>query len=222
MPKTCALPASALRCFAIALVCLISACASLPSRTATPYEPAANFSATTELGKLTAGFYAEPEGMSGARVMPQAAFALDARLALIRHAQTALDLQYYLLGNDKTGKLILRELRDAALRGVRVRLLLDDFYTAELDPLLLGLSAYPNVEIRLFNPFVVGREHSATRWLNFAADFRRLNHRMHNKLFVVDGALAGSPADETLPMNTSCAAPVPTSSTSTCCSPGPS
>jgi putative cardiolipin synthase len=190
MSNPCVLLTSALRCFAIAVVCVISACASLPSRTATAYEPAVSFSPATELGKLTAGFYAEPNGMAGARVMPQAAFALDARLALIRHAQTSLDLQYYLLGNDKTGKLILRELRDAARRGVRVRLLLDDFYTAKLDPMLLGLAAYPNVEIRLFNPFVVGRDHSATRWLNFAADFRRLNHRMHNKLFVVDGAIA--------------------------------
>ncbi|MBB3177287.1 phospholipase D family protein [Variovorax sp. Sphag1AA] len=128
--------------------------------------------------------------MSGARVLPQAAFALDARLALIRRARSSLDLQYYLLGNDKTGKLIARELRDAAARGVRVRLLLDDFYTTELDPMLLGLAAHPNIEIRLFNPFVTGRDHTATRWLNFAADFRRLNHRMHNKLFIADGALA--------------------------------
>lgn len=190
MSKSRVLLATAFRCFAIALVCLVSACASLPSRTAVSYEPAATFSPATELGRLTAAFHAEPEGLSGARVLPQAAYALDARLALIRHAQTALDLQYYLLGNDKTGKLILRELRDAARRGVRVRLLLDDFYTTKLDPMLLGLAAYPNVEIRLFNPIVAGRDHSATRWLNFATDFRRLNHRMHNKLFVVDGAIA--------------------------------
>ena len=73
---------------------------------------------------------------------------------------------------------------------MRVRLLLDDFYTTKLDPLLLGLASWPNVEIRLFNPFVAGRDHSATRWMSFATDFRRLNHRMHNKLLVADGAFA--------------------------------
>ncbi|SEA94392.1 phospholipase D family protein [Variovorax sp. YR216] len=178
------------RCLAFAFACLLTACASVPPRTITPYAPGLPPSPATELGRLTAGFRTDPDGLSGARVLPQAAFALDARLALIRRARSSLDLQYYLIGNDKTGKLIARELRDAAMRGVRVRLLLDDFYTANLDPMLLGLAAHPNVEIRLFNPFVTGREHTATRWMNFAADFRRLNHRMHNKLFIADGALA--------------------------------
>jgi phosphatidylserine/phosphatidylglycerophosphate/cardiolipin synthase-like enzyme len=178
------------RCVALVLACLLSACASVPPRSVAPFSQAVTASPTTGLGRLTADFHQEPEGMSGARVLAQSAFALDARLALIRHAQASLDLQYYLLGNDKTGLLILRELRDAAGRGVRVRLLLDDFYTARLDPVLLGLAAHPNVEVRLFNPFVIGRDHRTTRWINFAADFRRLNHRMHNKLFVADGALA--------------------------------
>ncbi|MDM0000512.1 phospholipase D family protein [Variovorax sp. J22P240] len=190
MPRLPATPASKLRCLALAFVCLVSACAGLPSRTVTPYSPAVTASPATELGKLTAAFYEHRDGVSGARVMPQGALALDARIALIRHAQASLDLQYYLLGNDQTGKLILRELRDAARRGVRVRLLLDDFYTVKLDPMLLGLAAYPNVEIRLFNPFVTGRDHTATRWLSFAGEFSRLNHRMHNKLFVADGAVA--------------------------------
>ncbi|MGO4393137.1 phospholipase D family protein [Variovorax sp. M-6] len=179
-----------LRCLALVLACLLSACAGLPAVPPTPYVPAIPASPATELGRLAAPFNAGPDGLSGAHVLAQAAFALDARLELMRRAQASLDLQYYLLGNDKTGKLILRELRDAAVRGVRVRLLLDDFYTTKLDPLLLGLAAYPNVEIRLFNPFVAGRDHSATRWMSFAADFRRLNHRMHNKLFVADGAFA--------------------------------
>ena len=179
-----------LRCLAFVGACLLSACASLPARTVTPYSPAVVASPATELGRLTAPFDAQPDGLSGARVLVQAAFALDARIALIRSAQASLDLQYYLIGNDKTGKLILRELRDAARRGVRVRLLVDDFYTTGLDPLLLGLAAEPQVEIRLFNPFVSGRDHTATRLASFATDFRRLNHRMHNKLFVADGAVA--------------------------------
>jgi len=131
-----------------------------------------------------------PEGKSGFWPMPEANHALDARLALIRNARSSLDLQYYLVGNDNVGQRILRELRDAANRGVRVRLLVDDLYTQGLDPLLLGLQATPNVEIRLFNPFVSGRSTSVGRFFGLLADFRRLNHRMHNKLFIADGAMA--------------------------------
>ena len=179
-----------LRSAVLGLACLLAAgCASLPPLEPQVPETAIPASASTELGRITARFEGKDE-LSAVRPMPQARFALDARLELIRRAQASLDLQTYQLGNDKTGRLILRELRDAARRGVRVRLLLDDFYTAGMDPLLLALAAEPNAQVRLFNPFVNGREHMATRWLDFFTDFRRLNHRMHNKLFIADGAIA--------------------------------
>ena len=129
-------------------------------------------------------------GYSGVWPLLQAGYALDARLALIENARASLDLQYYLIGDDSIGRLILREVRDAALRGVRVRLLLDDLDTTDMDPLLLGLAAYPNVEVRLFNPFVTARESWPRRLIALASDFKRLNHRMHNKLFAADGAVA--------------------------------
>jgi putative cardiolipin synthase len=127
---------------------------------------------------------------SAAWPLPQAAFALDARLAAVARATRSIDVQTYLLADDGIGRLMLAELARAAARGVRVRLLVDDFYTEGLDPLLLGLAAYPNVEVRLFNPFVAGRTSWLGRLLALAGDFRRLDHRMHNKLFVVDGRLA--------------------------------
>jgi phosphatidylserine/phosphatidylglycerophosphate/cardiolipin synthase-like enzyme len=127
---------------------------------------------------------------TGVWPLMQASYALDARLALIQNSTTSLDLQYYLVGDDSTGRLILRALRDAALRGVRVRLLVDDLYTTDMDHLLLGLAAYPNVEVRLFNPFITVRESSLYRLIALARDFKRLNHRMHNKLFIADGKMA--------------------------------
>ena len=75
-------------------------------------------------------------------------------------------------------------------RGVRVRLLLDDLYTGGNDPLLLGLAAHPNVEVRLFNPFMVRFEGVGARVAASLFDFGRVNHRMHNKLFIADGAMA--------------------------------
>ncbi|HKW84972.1 MAG TPA: phospholipase D-like domain-containing protein, partial [Burkholderiaceae bacterium] len=127
---------------------------------------------------------------SGLWPIPQAAFALDARLALIEHATTSIDLQYYLIADDSTGHAILRALRDAARRGVRVRLLVDDLYTGGMDTLLLGLASEPNAHVQVFNPFITARDSSTRRLLAMALNFKRLNHRMHNKLFIVDGSAA--------------------------------
>jgi putative cardiolipin synthase len=66
---------------------------------------------------------------------------------------------------------------------VRVRLLLDDNNTTGLDPTLATLDAHPNIEVRLFNPF--GRRRA--RVLDYLFEFGRLNRRMHNKSFTVDG-----------------------------------
>jgi putative cardiolipin synthase len=82
--------------------------------------------------------------------------------------------------------MLLDELRRAAERGVRVRLLLDDNGIAGLDGDLAALDALPNVEVRLFNPFIL----RTPKWLGYAFDFVRLNRRMHNKSFTADGALS--------------------------------
>jgi phosphatidylserine/phosphatidylglycerophosphate/cardiolipin synthase-like enzyme len=167
----------------------LAACASLPNEV--PREPSTTLVAPADAPLARVAADAQiPRDRAGFWPMPQSNFALDARLTLIRNAKRSLDLQYYLVGNDTIGRLILRELRDAAARGVRVRLLLDDLYTQGLDPLLLGLAAHDNVEVRLFNPFVSGRGWTLGRLAAFAGDFRRLNHRMHNKLFIADGAMA--------------------------------
>jgi putative cardiolipin synthase len=102
----------------------------------------------------------------------------------------SLDVQYYLIANDRTGRLFMRNLRDAALRGVRVRLLVDDLYTTGGDEMFRGLAAFQNVEVRLFNPFCCGRQSVTTKFMASLVAFQRLNHRMHNKLFIADGVAA--------------------------------
>jgi putative cardiolipin synthase len=164
-------------------------CASLPQDVPRTPSRALPASADTLLGRIAADSTPAP-GLTGLRLLPIGAFAIDTRIALAQRAQRSLDLQYYHLENDETGRYLLRTLRDAALRGVRVRLLLDDLYTATLDPLLLGLAAHPNVEVRLFNPFPSGRDGFSSRFIASLADFHRVNHRMHNKLFIADGAMA--------------------------------
>ena len=73
---------------------------------------------------------------------------------------------------------------------MQVRPLVDDLYTAHTEQLLLALGATPNIEIRLFNPFCCACSSLAARFTASAWDISRLNHRMHNKLFVADGSLA--------------------------------
>ncbi|MGE4239036.1 phospholipase D family protein [Ramlibacter sp.] len=178
------------RVAALAVIALtLAGCASLPTevvRTESFARPPVHTSPIVRLANSAA----LPHGKTGVWPMPGAGFALDARVALIRNAVSTLDLQYYLLGNDEVGHTILRELRLAAERGVRVRLLVDDMHTPGLDPLLAGLHATPNAQVRLFNPFPSGRDSQGARYLGLLFDFSRLNHRMHNKAFIADGAMA--------------------------------
>ena len=171
----------------------LAGCASLP-----PPQPRAPTAAITDvagtaLGQLVRlGAPDEAASLSGFRLLPEAAFAFDARISLARHAEKSLDVQYYLIQNDDVGLLLLRELRDAAARGVRVRLLVDDLYTAGEDEVFAAFSAFPNVEVRLFNPLPSRVGSFALRLLFSVTDFGRINHRMHNKLLVADNSFAVS------------------------------
>ena len=129
-------------------------------------------------------------GKSGVRILGNSVDALLARVALANRAKHSIDLQYYLFHNDATGKLLAHYLLAAADRGVRVRILLDDLHQAGKDDVLRALDGHPHIEIRLFNPF---HERTSSMWgmgKQFAGDFGRLNRRMHNKTFIVDGAAA--------------------------------
>jgi len=171
------------------LTLLLSGCASLPDKVDRAPSKAQAATTDTPLGRIAKASTADPE-QSGFRLMPTGQFALQARLELARRAQRTLDVQYYQIHDDRTGRYLLRTLRDAAERGVRVRLIIDDLYTSGMDPLLLGLDAHPNAEVRLFNPFPAGRQNFLTRFAVNWRDFDRVHRRMHNKLFIADGVMA--------------------------------
>jgi phosphatidylserine/phosphatidylglycerophosphate/cardiolipin synthase-like enzyme len=171
------------------LLLALGGCGSLPDAPPRPTVKAQPPAAGTALGRIAQASTADPE-QSGFRLMPSGQYALQARLELARRAERSLDVQYYQIHDDRTGRYLLRTLRDASLRGVRVRLIIDDLYTSGMDPLLLGFDAYPNVEVRLFNPFPTGRQNFLTRFAANARDFDRVHRRMHNKLFIADGVMA--------------------------------
>lgn len=109
------------------------------------------------------------------------------RAALIEAAEQTIDAQYYIWSNDRSGRYLAGRLLRAADRGVRVRLLVDDFNAEGIGPLLMTLANHPNIRIRIFNP--AKNRSGAGRWMSFILDFQRINRRMHNKTFVVDGAV---------------------------------
>lgn len=139
----------------------------------------------TRLGQSIMPWTHAHPGLSGIYPLADAADAFAVRFNLMAQAQCSLDVQYYIWRADSSGLLLLQALYEAANRGVKVRLLLDDNGTRNLDHLLYGLSLHPNIEVRLFNPFVIRRPKS----IGFLFDFKRLNRRMHNKSFTVDNTV---------------------------------
>jgi putative cardiolipin synthase len=176
---------------AASAACLLAGCAALPARVDRPASSAVPPVEDGALGRAAlAGRPAASPELSGFRFLPTGNYAFNARIELARRAEKSLDVQYYLLQNDAIGLRLLRELRDAAARGVRVRVLVDDLYTGGREPLFAGLAAHAKVEVRLFNPLPVRDAPLVWRFLLSSLEFERINHRMHNKLFVADNVLA--------------------------------
>ena len=116
--------------------------------------------------------------------------AIEWRLRLIDSATQSIELQTFLWKNDATGLKVLRHLYDAADRGVRVRILLDDTFTATHDEALLDIDRHSNIAFRIYNPFARRTGSVAVRQLLNLGDFSRVDHRMHNKIMVIDNRAA--------------------------------
>jgi putative cardiolipin synthase len=175
---------------ASALLCA-TGCASLGERRSAggeaPYEPIVKEST---LGKTFQDRIAQHPGTSGFRLVNAGIDGLLVRLELIERAQYSLDLQYYIFRCDDSGKRIQEALLRAADRGVHVRIISDDGETVPGDEKLLWLSAHPSIEVRMFNPFSYRGHNPVLRGLDFLFHKSRLDYRMHNKLMVVDDAVA--------------------------------
>jgi len=141
---------------------------------------------TTLAARVAADMAAAQPDQSGVVPLSSGYDAFGSRLSLTRTAEKSIDAQYYIWHDDTTGRLLLKALLDAAQRGVRVRLLLDDNGISGMDDTLAALNAQPNFRIRLFNPSTV----RTPKWAGYAFDFMRMNRRMHNKAYIVDGAAA--------------------------------
>src|SRR5665213_3129670 len=171
------------------VVLLMSGCVGLPRHVQKSRSEALAHPETTTLGRLIAAEESN-KNLSGIRLLASGDEALAALIALADHAERTLDIQYYIIQQDDSSRILLQHVRLAAERGVRVRILVDDLNTAGEDRRFMHLGEHANIEVRVFNPFPGGRFATWTRFVASATDIRRINHRMHNKLFVADDALA--------------------------------
>lgn len=127
-------------------------------------------------------------GQSGFYLLPSGMDAFLTRALMTDAAQHTLDLQYYIVENDTTTKLLFERLLRAADRGVRVRMLIDDNHAGGLG--LSKLSGHPNIQVRIFNPYRNRYLGDYSRPFEMMLSPETADRRMHNKLFAVDGVAA--------------------------------
>jgi len=185
--------AATLRLLAVAALLWVSGCASAPSPLPRVVSQSLDGGSASAIGRTAA--LLQQSGVAGASttstVVPlgRGEDAWAARLMLAERAERSLDVQYYIFRSDASGRALLAALERAAARGVRVRLLLDDWGAKPDAATLQQLAAQPGFEVRLYNPLA----HGGSTVLSLLLDFERTQRRMHNKLLVADGraAIAG-------------------------------
>lgn len=186
---------------AMALALMLTGCAGLKSGDPAAIPQAGRTEAhaiadpeTTPLGKRVRHLVShQPAGHSGFLLLDKGEEALLWRGMLADQATRTIDTQYFIWYQDNVGKIAAERLLRAAERGVRVRVIVDEI-SLDADPRFLALlNDHPQVEIRLYNPVgALGLDTLGKlgRILGSLGDFSRLNRRMHNKTFIVDGSLA--------------------------------
>ncbi len=169
---------------------VLTGCASLPDDVERTPSTAFSDPQTTQLGRSLGPMAERHQGDTAFVVLDTGREAFVSRAGLIDGAEQAIDAQYYIWDDDRSGQDLAARILAAADRGVHVRVLLDDFGIGTKDESLFALDTHPRIEIRLYNPLPPNMRTGATRWLGFIADFQRVSPRMHNKLMLVDGAVA--------------------------------
>jgi phosphatidylserine/phosphatidylglycerophosphate/cardiolipin synthase-like enzyme len=179
-------------CLALVFTLGLAGCAELPKDVDRPVSTALTAPASTPLGELVqqrrtaAGTPYE----SGFVLLDGPPAAYGSRLALVEGARKTLDLQYYAIHADASTARLLKAVREAAERGVRVRILLDDLHSTGRDAVVMRMALVPNVEMRMFNPLAGARASTLGRFFSSIDDAGRIQQRMHNKLFIADNVLA--------------------------------
>jgi len=175
--------------FRVLIVSIVfcAGCASLPDNDGIEKSYSLTASSQALLSQLSESNLSSLSHDSGFIMMVDGIDAFIARLALAREAQNSIDAQYYIWHDDLTGKVLLNELINAADRGVRVRLLVDDInLSSARDKGVALIATHPNISVRVFNPF----SRNSNRTLQLLTRYGDVTRRMHNKSFIADGRVS--------------------------------
>jgi len=167
----------------------ITACSSLEPRPDLPVATAVPVSTGSALDRVIGDAEDRHPGQSGFRLVREGpeAFAIRSRTALA--AGRSLDVQTYIWHNDATGSFLAGRLLEAADRGVKVRLLVDDMDARSKNYGFAALDAHPNIEARMFNP-LKSRSGGLRAMFEAVGSAKRINRRMHNKTWIADNRIA--------------------------------
>jgi cardiolipin synthase C len=173
------------------IVASLAGCASLPPGSDYPKTASTALSEpeTTKIGRQFAAAAHEHGGKTAYRIVSVGVDGFLMRMQMINAAERTLDLQYYILHSDESGRLLTDALLRAADRGVRVRLLIDDGEAMPGDEKIFELVGHTNIELRVFNPFAYRGENKFLKGTEYLLHHSRLDYRMHNKLLVADNSM---------------------------------
>ena len=168
------------------LVLGLSGCNTLPKQQAQIPQYAYDVNTEqTALAQIVQPLRNQNPDLTGYHILYDPLEAIAARLQLIDKAEKTLDLQYYIWDNDTIGSLALYKIIQAADRGVKVRLLIDDNNSKAMEAIYLALDQHQNIDVKLFNPYRFRR----IRPMEMIIDLKRVNRRMHNKTFTADNQI---------------------------------
>ena len=173
-------------CLLLLALFLAGGCATLPENYDRQVTYAYTDTDNTGFGKARRDEKSAHPGKSGFILLQNGLDAFVARAVMANFAERSIDVQYFLIHDDQVAKLFVDRLLQAADRGVRVRLLVDDIDMGGKDLGAAILDSHPNMEVRIFNPF----SRKVTRYRQFFTGYGKVTRRMHNKSFIVDNQIA--------------------------------
>ena len=170
----------------IVLITFLSACTSLPENFSKKKSYLLPDTQNSALGQKAITLLGDDTENSQMYLLNEGLDAFFSRMFLLKKAERSIDVQYFIWHADLIGKLLFNEMLIAADRGVRVRILLDDInIDDEVADILTAMDQHENITVHLFNPFTS----RSLRFTEFITDGYRVNRRMHNKSFTVDGQI---------------------------------
>ena len=165
----------------------LTACTGVPTQQEkTPSDHLKNYRPNTYLEKKLAPLVKQNAGKTGFFLIENGVDAFAIRTALIKKAEGKIDVQYYMIHEDESGWTFFKELKQAANRGVKIRLLIDDIHLGNESNLLRDAASHPNIEVRVFNPF----NRRIPRFIQFVYKLGKISRRMHNKSLTVDNQIS--------------------------------